>query len=542
MQNTPFARAGWRQLLAAVPRWALALPLLLVAAGVGLFVLGAAGKRLAAAATCPQAARAANPIAVENTCPGTSSWRQDHPLGPEHAIEAFAAPISVDAGGQVRLYVSTTASSYMYAIYRIGWYQGLGARLMLSSASRSGIQQPPPLFDPVTRLVSCSNWRDPVVVRVPASWVSGVYLVKLISSQGYMRYTVFVVRNDAATAPILVQTSVITYQAYNLWGGYSLYRGYQGTGVYTPTAPSYNAPALYSPKRRAYAVSFDRPFYNYDGDPGVGDFARYEYNTIRWLERSGYAMTYSTDVDADLAGTRLLTHRLVLAVGHDEYWSTAMRTAFMGARERGVSLGFFGANDLYWHVRLEPSPFGADRVVVCYKPGYYAGSMPDPAAATDPRAATVLWSDPPLDQPEDALLGQGYGGAVAGRSPLVLDPGAAPLLAGTGLRAGDAIDGVVAGEYDRAAPTPTAPAHVTVLAASPVHCIATTQCPSSGTDTATATLYRAASGARVFDAGTFYWGWGLDDDVFGDPSQQRALSSADFRAFTANLIGYLLDR
>ncbi len=473
---------------------------------------------------CQDAALAPNPVAVENTCPGTASWQVDHPTGPTNAIEAFTVPASVNVGESVKLYVSTTARSYTFQVYRMGWYGGLGGRLVYSSPPITGIQQPAPLLDPITRMVSCRNWHDPVTIPTSDSWVSGVYIVKLLSAAGYMRYTLFTVRNDASHSALLFQTSILTYQAYNLWGGFSLYRGTDKNGKLISTL-------------RSYVVSFDRPYSDHEG---LMDFVRYELNFLRWVERSGYDVSYTTDIDTDMHGALLLQHKLFLVVGHDEYWSTAMRQNVTAARDAGVSLGFFGANDVYWHVRLQSSPLGPDREVVCYKPGYYPGKVVDPVAAKNPKETTVLWRAAPLNMPENTLMGEMYGGIVASPAPLVLSAGAAPLAEGTGLHVGSVLPGLVNGEYDRVYHTEGTPSSLTVLASSPLHCQKTVLCPASGKDAAQATLYTAASGAKVFDAGTWQWSWGLDDERFDSSVPAHAYSSVGFQAFNASLISYLL--
>jgi hypothetical protein len=472
---------------------------------------------------CQHAAEAANPIAAENSCPGTNSWRLDHSTGDEHAIEGFTAPVSANVGENVKLYTSTTASTYTFQVYRMGWYQGLGGHLVYSSALLRGINQPPPTIDPTTRMVSCSNWHDPVILAIPATWVSGVYVVKLLSSAGHMRYTSFVVRNDAGSSPILFQTSVLTYQAYNMWGGYSLYGGLNAKGE--------------SFKDRAYVVSFDRPL---DRGAGLGDFPLYsEYNLLRWFEREGYDISYTTDVDTDMHGPLLLQHRLFIAAGHDEYWSAAMRDHVTFARDEGVSLAFFGANDIYWHVRLQSSPLGTDREVICYKQGYSPGAV-DPIYSIDPREVTVRWRDEPLNEPENALLGAMYAGGVYATAPLDLSIGAKPFLSGTMLHVGSALSGLVGGEYDRIYQNGVTPSSLSVIASSPLRCTMSSRCSPTNTDTADATLYTSPGGARVFDAGTFYWGWGLDDDPFYSKNPARSYSTPAFRQFTTNLLAYLL--
>lgn len=500
--------------------------IVLSATVVGIFIIRQRTTASTLPLQCLHAQEAPNPVQAENTCPGTARWREDRPTGPEHAIEGFTSPTSVQAGEKVKIYVSTTAPTYSFEVYRMGWYHGLGGRLMYSSATLAGMKQPAPRIDPATRTVSCDNWRSPAVLSIPPNWVSGVYIVKLLAGK-YMRYTSFVLRNDASHSAILLQTSVLTYQAYNLWGGYSLYRGPGPNGTLIATT-------------RAYAVSFDRP---YERGSGLGDFPIYnEYNLLRWLERSGYDVSYSTDIDTDQRPSTLLQHRIFLVAGHDEYWSTAMRQNVTAARDAGISLAFFGANDVYWHVRLQSSPLGPDRIVVCYKPdGYYDGTV-DPLAASDPSQATVLWHDPPLNQPENALLGEMYGGGVLTQAPLALTTAARPFLAGTTLHAGSTMEGLVGGEYDRVYHDKYTPSTLTILAASPLQCSQTYLCPHNGRDIANATLYTATSGARVFDAGTFYWGWGLDDDSFVPsahlPPQHYA--TAAFQQFTMDLLTYLL--
>jgi hypothetical protein len=468
---------------------------------------------------CTLAEAEPNPVLASNiACPGSDAWRVDAPVAPAGTLDAFPVPASVETGSDVKLYITSIAPSVSFQIYRLGWYGGHGGYLVYSSPSLPGILQPAPTIDPSTREVSCANWVHPVTVHVPTSWVSGVYLVKLYASYGYIRYTLFVVRQDASRAAIVFEVSLLTYQAYNNWGGYSLYGGSS-----SPFLP-------FDRTRRAYVVSFDRP---YGPGDGLSDFPRRDLNLLRWLERSGYDLTYATDVDTDLQTSGLARHRLAVFGGHDEYWSTAMRQHVEAARDAGVSLAFFTANNVYWHIRLLPSPFGSGRRVVCYR----VASL-DPLTARDPSQATVLWRTKPLSKPENSLLGEMYAGIAARPAPLRLAPGALPFLAGTGLHPGSALPGLVDGEFDRVFHNRFMPPGLIVLATSPVSC--KEGCPSSGEDVAQATLYVAPSGAKVFDAGTFVWSWGLDDEQ-GEPTLvAHAESSPGFQHLTQNLLNYLL--
>jgi hypothetical protein len=229
----------------------------------------------------------------------------------------------------------------------------------------------------------------------------------------------------------------------------------------------------------------------------------------------------------------MLQHRLVLVAGHDEYWSTGMRQNLTAARDAGVSLAFFGANDAYWHTRLQDSPLGPDRVEICYK-----DATLDPLAASDPTATTVRWRDSPLNQPENALLGEMYAGIVKAPGPLQIAAGALPFLKGSHLQVGSVLPGLIGPEFDHVYDNGLTPPGLIVLTASTVECKST--CPSSGHDIANATLYTTRSGARVFDAGTFQWGWGLDDFRFDDQVPPHDNSNPDFGPFTANVLAYLL--
>lgn len=475
---------------------------------------------------CQRAFEDPNPIASENTCQGTNTWREDHPLGATNAIEGYVAPASAKAGDPVNLYVSTTSATYTYTIFRMGFYQGLGAREMYQSPTITGMQQPAPSVDPVTRTVE-TTWRNPTTVYTAKSWVSGVYLIKLLSSDNSMRYTFFVLRNTTVRAQILYTVPLMTYQAYNLWGGYSLYRGTKPDGV------------TLDPTLRSYAVSFDRP---YMAD-GLATFGLYDLPLLTWMESQSYNLTYAADFDLDAPSAPLNTYKLIVFSGHMEYWSSGMRTMATAARDAGVSLAFFGANDVYWHVRLSSSQLGLDRVVVCYKDAHL-----DPQASTQPQTATVRWRDAPLNQPEQSLLGEAYGGAITGVAPLTLAAGSEPYLDGSSLSNGSTLTGLIGGEYDRLYPI-DAPANVQILAASVVHCLPTSLCPASGVDIANATLYTAPSGALVFDAGTFQWSWGLSAISATETAQTEnsaqfisptGYANPGFARVTANIIAALL--
>ena len=254
-------------------------------------------------------------------------------------IQGFAAQMSVDQGELVQFKINTDTANYRVDIYRMGWYGGLGARKVatVDPLSNQRQNQPNALFDSETNLVDAGNWAVSAEWQVPEEAVSGVYIAKLVREDGTFgeSHIIFVVRDDDGQSELLFQTSDTTWQAYNNWGGFSLYY------------PDY-------PGGRARAVSYNRPFLSRDVN-----FADYyfgvEFAMTRFLERNGYDVSYSTGIDTALRGDELLEHEVFLSVGHDEYWSGDQRANVEAARDAGVNLAFFSGNEIYWKSRWEES-------------------------------------------------------------------------------------------------------------------------------------------------------------------------------------------
>src|SRR5207248_199419 len=183
-------------------------------------------------------------------------------------------------------------------------------------------------------------------VPVTAAFPPGVYLFKLVVDSGAQHYIPLTSRDDRSAAAFVVQNSVTTWQAYNLWGGYDLYEGKNGS----------NGSDF---EHRARVVSFDRP---YSMGAGSGDFLGNEFPLISLVESLGLDVTYWTDIDLHERAQLLSRHRALLSLGHDEYWSRAMRTGAEQARDRGLNIAFLGANAIFRHIRLEASHPGPKNV------------------------------------------------------------------------------------------------------------------------------------------------------------------------------------
>jgi N,N-dimethylformamidase beta subunit-like, C-terminal len=413
-------------------------------------------------------------VAEENAKPGTTSWNITGPAEGD-AIEGYASTVSAVQGDTVTLHVSTAARTFHVEAYRMGWYGGAGGRLVWTSDDIPGTRQAAPTVTPGTNLVEAS-WQPSVRITVDTEWPPGCYLLKLVApAEGVQRWVPLTVRDDSSRSAFLMMNAVSEWQAYNEWGGYSLYFG-RGRGGRTYA-------------NRGRIVSYDRP---YSQTGGAGDFVGLEFPLVQTLERLGYDVSYITSVDLHRHPELVLQHRTLLSPGHDEYWSKPMRDGAEAARDHGVNLAFFGANAAYRQIRFEPSPNGPDRHEVCYK-----AANEDPMRTTNPSLVTVNWRDTPVNRPEAAMIGQQYECNPVRADTVITDPGAW-VFEGTGVTAGQRIVDGVGPEYDRYMAGTAAPGNVQILAHSPVNCHG----KASFSDM---TYYTAPSGAGVFASGSIWW-------------------------------------
>ncbi|HET8910464.1 MAG TPA: choice-of-anchor D domain-containing protein [Ktedonobacteraceae bacterium] len=455
-----------------------------------------------------------NPIQIENNLPGTTGWNDFAADSAPATLSGFGSKISVNHGESLDLYVTTTAPSFTIDIFRTGYYQGLGARLITSLGSFPGLHQAIPNPDPVTGMVSCTGWTKTTTLTIPSTWVTGIYLAKLTSSTGFSSFILFVVRDDGGNEDVMFQTSVTTSQAYNTWGGTSLYNN------------DLTNKSLY-PYPHATKVSFDRPFNPGDSN-GAGHYFFFEYYFVYWMESQGYNVAYTTNIDTDARPAELLKHKAFLSVGHDEYWSMGMRNAVQSAISAGVNVAFFSANTAYWQIRLEANSAGvADRVQVGYKDFATASSAPgpDPQYGVNNSIVTSNWRDPFVNQPENGLLGVMYEQQEDKDYAYVVANASNWIYAGTGFKDGTSIPGIVGYEYDKVFNNGATPPNLTVLSSSPVHGY------NGGFNSfSNSTLYTAPSGARVFASGTIQWSLGLAS------IQGNTYTNAGIQQTTANIL------
>lgn len=455
----------------------------------------------------------ANKIVCENSKPGTDPAIWDIQGAGDDSIQGFSTDISANVGTKINFKINTNASAYTIDIYRTGWYQGLGARKIASVTPSASLPQTQPACrnDVSTELVDCGNWGISASWNIPADAVSGVYVAKLHrADRDDSSHITFIVRDDSSHSDILFQTSDPTWHAYNTYGGSDFYQG--------------------AANGRAYKLSYNRPFNTRGGIEARDFYFGNEYPLVRFMERNGYDVSYFSGVDTDRRGDLLTNHKVALSVGHDEYWSGNQWKNFEKARDAGVNIQFLSGNEAYWRTRYEASATDgtAYRTMVSYKETWSYAKV-DPSSEwtgtfRDPRYAPASAG---AATPENSLTGTLYMvnngdlpvtvSAQEGKSRLWRGTALTSLAAGTKRALAPHTIGYESDESPDNGFRPAGQIFLsTTTGAVPEYLQDFGNTVAAGNTTHHLSLYKAASGALVFSAGSIQWTWGLDQEHDGD--------------------------
>jgi hypothetical protein len=472
-------------------------------------------------------------VAGENRNPGTTSWRLPGPVadvgGLAHGnVIGYVAQQAIRVGQTERIFVSAPgAGAVRIRIFRMGWYGGTGARAMLVSRLLPVLAQPPCAHRFETGLTEC-DWHPTLTFAIPSALPTGIYIAKLSTRTGASD-CLFVVL-ATVPEPLLAQLPTSTYEAYNAWGGDSLYPG--GTDRVGITGTT-----------QGVEVSYDRP---YDSVTGAGQFFARDVAMVRFFERYGYPVSYTTSESVDEDPGQLAGHRAVIDFGHSEYWSQRQADAFARARDAGTNLLFLGSDTLAWRVRYGHASRASSEAG---QPGHTIIAYKE-HAALDPDRSQPAGIFPDRGAP---LAGSAYLGCITAR----IDERGAPtyryyawspapalrpswLFAGTGVTASTAIRGIVGYELDQR--TAASPAGTEVLGSGAAPCMPSEPdepIPGPGQDLAQTTLYAAPSGALVFNTGTLGWELGLEPVPSASPDAPAAPDPRVVR-MTRNLLARVL--
>ena len=460
-----------------------------------------------------------NPIERENRQPGTRDWLLTNTrIEPSTKyrspwVEGYCSHCSASVGDTISFHASTKPAGRLFIdIFRMGYYDGAGGRLMARLGPLEGKTHPDPAIGP-QRLREC-QWPPCARLTIPRDWVSGVYLGKLTADpEGLQSYFIFVLR-DRREADLLLQCSDFTWQAYNRWPDhFSLYddgkdQWYWGPGV---------------------KISFDRPYGKYcqilDAplSTGSGEWFLWEFPFAYWLESHGYDATYISNLDTHRDPKGLRRAKGFLSIGHDEYYSMAMFDHLRAAIGQGLNVAFFSGNTCCGRIDLElPRPARAAPV---FSRADFFGPRDEAEIKRFPAMAKL-----PHESPNANLL-------IGARSVSPITGGAdwscaLPdhwIFAGTGMKRGEGIPGLVGWEWHGD------PANLPGL-----EVVATGKTWNGNTaGTYTATLYPGPRGNFVFNASTCWWGDGLSEPPgYVRPSAYTHPQGPDRRVqqITANIL------
>ena len=413
-------------------------------------------------------------VARENAQPGAKQWDLGAPVRRSadfsrrvqvKRIEGWFGATSAQCGQKVALHLVGGSKEYetTISIYRMGYYGGARARLVAVEKTVGDL------------------WKFKVSQNTPP----GQYLFRLDAPRHKTSFVPLVIRDAKSKSAITFISSVLTWQAYNQWGGSSLYKG--------PDAQR---------ESRALLVTFNRP---YDGD-GAGQLRYMEFPALYLAEHAGREINYITDIDLDSDPTALRNTKSIVVGGHSEYWTERMRGAIDTSVDRGINFVSLGGNTAYNKVTYDPK--------------------------TRTMSNAVQWRDPSVRKPESYLLGAQYF-AMGVKSDYVVKSAAQwPFDV---LKGGEKIVGVVGSEVD--APVINGKrVGVEILAASPP--------VGAKKISAVATYYTRDSGAGILNIGTNGWVCAIDNKcpwgyVFATKTREQiaAVTGAIFEGLTRGPLG-----
>lgn len=471
------------------------------AAGLGL---SAFGPNATNGAQGPPAS-SSDVIRKENAKPGTRDWlltktltdptrgRSNVTSGRSQSIEGYCSATSVRAGEKLQIMVSTSeATAFKLEIFRTGYYNGDGARLVKSFDSLKGTpQSDPPVGENYLR--EC-QWDPAVEFEIPEDWLSGVYLGKLTAEiSGIQSYVIFIVRDDRP-CDLLFQCSVLTWSAYNRWPtDYSIYSRHDGRS--STSVPS-------------GTVSFDRPFGLFTHpvnrikkSGGSGEYRPWEFPLAYWMEKHGYDVSYITNIDTHADPAGLLRTKGFISVGHDEYWTLDMYDNVLKARDAGVSLAFLSANSVLCVVPLLPSGNGTPYRTI-RREGWFFSERSDLGSQTERRSLNEKDFKPNMGPDAALLMGARVTAPVMGAGDWTCTMPEHWLYEGTGMKKGDSVKGLVGWEW-HGAPAMHLPGMKVVAEGE------TLMNKGINPGHYTATVYDGPKGNIVFNAATIWWANGL---------------------------------
>ena len=413
---------------------------------------------------------------------------------PHLFVEGYANQLSAPAGTKISFHTSTNASRYSVEIARVG----ANREVVWSRDGIAGAEH----SVPANASSHGCNWPAAFELTIPGDWLSGYYSVVMRAegdgqqARGEISFTVRSA-HPGRDSRILLQRTTNTDNAYNTWGGYTFYSGPDGPGrrlsfdrpyagfdddgaylFHVPGSltdtlnqrvvsdelsaafqkhgdvdlPPHTFIQLVRTDQRWYVVAPGATYSaKLDGDQiqvfdgftlWESGWRNWEQPFVEWIERAGYQIDYAVNSDLEFFPEMLENYRLVLSVGHDEYWSSPMRDNLENFISNGGNVAFLSGNTAFWQVRSEDN----GRALTCWKepeldPLYNRG---------DHKLLSTVWCHHLVDRPENHLTGVSfaYGGYynffdqyIDGKGAYTIHRPDHWIFEGTGLARGDLLGG-----------------------------------------------------------------------------------------------------
>ncbi|NBU93066.1 MAG: hypothetical protein EBS18_00570 [Actinobacteria bacterium] len=306
---------------------------------------------------CPN--KEAGWVANENRKPGIGEdikqWRKIN-YGNPRGSALWISKSSATCGDSIQVFASKYNASRFdkskrsIAVIRLGWYNGSGGHEYWSSKKTVFTEQAVPKPIGLLRTIE-SNWIPTTAFTIGKDWAPGFYLVVTKNRKNKIESIApLIVRSILHDSTLALVHSTLTWQAYNSFGGYSLYRG-----IGNSDEERIN--------NRSRTVSFDRP---YTGS-GAVHINRDAIALTQFLEKQGLDVDHYADTDIDTQPSVMKGYHGVIFGGHPEYVTRRIYDATFAARNTGTNLAFLGANNFYWQARTSSSPIGSNREVSVYR-------------------------------------------------------------------------------------------------------------------------------------------------------------------------------
>jgi len=227
------------------------------------------------------------------------------------------------------------------------------------------------------------NYTQTATWTIPSNLKSGMYFLN-----AHIPIPI-IIKGNKATADIVVVCSTNREEAYTGSGGKSMYIPCTG-------CPFTDA---------AQIVSFKRPL---DKSNFMDGFLKWFYNQTNY---SNINVISDTDLDADYG--EIENAKLVILIGHSEYWTRKARLNFDRFVDEGHHAMVLSGNSMWWQVRYQND--NGNPQMVCYRGSNNPANNPhdngyaDEPTEQDPLLWTYHWSDQELKYSILGSIGADFG-------------------------------------------------------------------------------------------------------------------------------------